>query len=70
MTTYSEITHMSYKTGDCVYFKNILQSFLYCSNGAKIQDILLDKKEKRFVFVFLREDHDKLREAWNRHELQ
>lgn len=69
MRVESKVTHLVYDSEDVVYFKNALQSALYFNAGAKIQDILYDKKERKLIFVFLKEDHERLIVPWTNYEL-
>lgn len=68
MLTTSEIREHKYDPAECVFFKNALQSCVYCLAGATLLDVI-PTTEKRFVFVFSREDHERLKEKWNNHEL-
>lgn len=63
MKSKSETTGLYYESEDMVFFRNTLQSAFYVFNGAKIIDIFVDDK-MRFVFVFTREDHEKLKMKW------
>lgn len=64
MKTYSETTGNSYEDEECVFFRNTLQSAFYVFHGAKLVDIFVDSK-MRFVFVFNKKDHEKLKILWN-----
>ncbi len=63
MKTKSSITGKYYEDEDCVFFRNTLQSAYYVFNGAKLIDIFVDDK-MRFVFVFTKADHEKLKLLW------
>lgn len=63
----SKVTGKQYNENQVVYFGNLLQSMKYMQHGATPVDILVSKD--KLIFVFTREDHSKLREAWKRHEL-
>ena len=69
MLTTSEITQHRYDPKDCVFFRNALQSTVYMLNGATLLDVIPVATERRLVFVFSREDHERLKEKWNNHEL-
>lgn len=64
MITRSDLTGMVYHDEECVFFRNPLQSAFYFFKGAKLVDLFVDDK-MRFVFVFKKEDHNKLKLEWN-----
>lgn len=59
----SEITKITYEDEDCVFFRNPTQSAFYKSWGAKLIDLFVDN-QKRWVWVFLKKDHEKLKARW------
>ena len=63
MREISKITGFPYDVEDCVFFRNIEQSAHYVSWGAKLIDVFVDSK-KKFVFVFSKSDHDRLKVRW------
>lgn len=63
MKSISSITGMYYEDEDMVFFRNPLQSAYYVFHGAKLQDLFVDDK-MRFVFVFSKADHNKLKMLW------
>lgn len=64
MRVYSEILNKYYEAEDCVYFSNAKQSCFYKLNGAELID-LITTDELRWIFVFTKSDHCKIREKWN-----
>ena len=63
MISVSELTGETYHDEDVVFFRNTLQSAFYVFNSAKLVDIFVDDK-MHFVFVFFREDHNRLKLLW------
>lgn len=63
----SKVTGKSYSETQVVYFGNLFQSMKYMQHGAVPVDIIVSKD--KFIFVFRKEDHVKLRDAWKNHEL-
>lgn len=69
MKSCSSITGQLYENEDMVFFRNTLQSAFYVANSASLQDIFVDDK-MRFVFVFTKKDHDKLKFLWRDSDVQ
>ena len=67
MYTKSDTTGCRYEPENSVYFKNAKQSASYVLWGAKLLDVF-PTNDKIFVFVFSKEDHDRLKMRWNNHE--
>ena len=65
----SKITGKKYKDENHVFFRNTLQSAFYVFHGAKLVDIFVDDN-MRFVFVFSRTDHDKLKLLWKNSSIE
>ena len=63
MRSISSITNLPYENEDCVFFRNTLQSAFYVFQGAKLVDLFVDNN-MRFVFVFSKEDHHRLKLLW------
>ena len=63
MKTLSSITHEYYENEDCVFFRNALQSAKYITWGATLVDLFVGSEDK-FVFVFLKIDHEKYKLKW------
>lgn len=63
----SKITGKTYSETQVVYFGNLLQSMRYMQHGADPVDIIVSKD--KLIFVFKKEDHLRLRDAWKNHEL-
>lgn len=63
MITESNLTGAIYHDEDMVFFRNPLQSAFYVFSGAKLVDLFVDDK-LRFVFVFSKIDHEKLKLKW------
>lgn len=63
----SDVTHIEYEPEEVLFFQNLLQSAKYIENGAQIVDI--DAQDGRLAIAFWRRDHDRLKVAWNNHEL-
>ena len=61
----SDVTRLTYYDEDCVFFRNIMQSIKYIEWGARLVDLFVDGEHK-LVFVFFKEDHDKLKLKWGR----
>lgn len=71
MKEYNEILDRFYEPEECLFFENALQSNAYIFRGnAKLQALLNSKAHPgRFIFVFLKSDHERLKQAWNEHRL-
>ena len=65
MRQISEVTKLTYYDEDCVFFRNIMQSIKYIEWGARLVDLFVDGEHK-LVFVFFKEDHDKLKLKWGK----
>ena len=65
----SKITGKKYKDENHVFFRNTLQSAFYVFHGAKLVDIFVDDN-MRFVFVFSRTDHDRLKLLWKNSSIE
>ena len=63
----SDITHIEYQPEDVIWLKNILQAAAYYYNGAELVDI--DVQNGRWIFCIWRKDHERFKDAWNKHEL-
>ena len=63
MKSISDVTGIVYENEDVVFFRNLYQSSFYIANNATIVDIFADSKGM-LVFVFYREEHDKLLKLW------
>lgn len=69
MKSKSNITGKYYEDEDHVFFRNTLQSAFYYFHGAALIDVFVDDK-MRFVFVFTKADHDKLKLLWKNSQIQ
>jgi hypothetical protein len=69
MKTLSEITKTYYEDEDCVFFRNTLQSAFYKFHGAELVDLFVDDR-MRFVFVFYKTDHEKLKMIWKNSSIE
>lgn len=69
MKSVSDLTGTQYEDEDCVFFRNTLQSAFYVFHGATLVDIFVDDK-MRFVFVFSKIDHDKLKLLWKNSSIE
>ena len=69
MKSLSNLTNKLYQEEDHVFFRNVLQSAFYVSNGAKLVDLFVDKSMK-FVFVFSKKDHDKIKLLWKDNKIE
>ena len=65
MQTVSNITGIRYEDEEHVFFRNTLQSAFYVFHGATFVD---DKM--RFVFVFSKADHDRLKLLWKNSSIE
>ena len=63
MKTRSDVTGKYYEDEDCVFFRNALQSAFYKFHDAELVDLFVDDN-MRFVFVFYKEDHERLKMLW------
>lgn len=63
----SKVTGKQYNETQVVYFGNLLQSMRYMQHGANPVDIIVSKD--KLIFVFRKEDHVRLRDAWKNHLL-
>ena len=63
MKTVSDVTGICYENEDVVFFRNLYQSSFYVDNNATIVDVFTDGN-KKLVFVFWREQHEKLIKLW------
>lgn len=63
MKTISDVTGISYEIEDVVFFRNLYQSTFYIDNNATIVDVFTDSN-KKLVFVFWRDQHEKLIKLW------
>lgn len=63
MRVQSEITGEWYQTEDAVHFRNHYQAAHYRAWGAKLIDLFVDSQYK-WVYVFDREDHNRLKMRW------
>lgn len=68
MRIVSPITGKSYDDASVVFFTNLPQCTAYIKAGAYPLDIMVGNSNK-LIFVFSREDHEKLKEKWSHHEL-
>jgi hypothetical protein len=59
----SEFTGKEYETDDCIVYGNATQAAQYWLWGIKPVDFY-PTEERRFVFVFTKEDHKKLINKW------
>lgn len=59
----SDVTGKTYQTEDAVFFRNLVQSSFYISNGATILDVFTDS-DGLLVIVFPREEHKVLIRKW------
>lgn len=59
----SEVTGITYRIEDVVFFRNLHQSAFYIKHGAKIIDVFCDGSDK-LVFCFPREQHKELIKMW------
>lgn len=64
MKAYSELLNKWYEAEDCVFFPNAKQSCFYKLYGAELVD-LIPTDELRWIFVFYKTDHYRLRDLWN-----
>lgn len=69
MITKGDTTGITYEAEDCVFFRNTLQSAYYVFCGARLVDLFVDDK-MRFVFVFLKEDHERLKLLWKNSSIE
>lgn len=63
----SDITGVCYEDSDCVFFRNPKQSAFYMFNGIRLIDIFVSNDADdglKFVYVFLKSDHNKLKHKW------
>lgn len=65
MSTRSEVTRELYNEEEMVFFRNPTQSAYYCLKGAKLVDVFATN-ELKFVFVFSKEDHRKIKKDWEK----
>lgn len=63
MKTKSDVTGILYENEDVVYFRNLYQSAFYTAHNATIVDVFTDSKGM-LVFVFYRDEHEKLIKLW------
>lgn len=63
MIVQSNLTGQDYNDSDCVFFRNVLQSAFYFFRGCKLIDLFVDDNLK-FVFVFSKTDHNKVKMEW------
>lgn len=63
MKELSNVTGISYELEDVVFFRNLYQSSFYIDHNATIVDVFTDSNGK-LVFVFYRDQHDKLIKLW------
>jgi hypothetical protein len=63
MKTISDVTGITYENKEVVYFRNLYQSTFYIDNNATIVDVFTDGN-KKLVFVFWRDQHEKLIKLW------
>lgn len=63
MKEQSFITGLEFDPDDMVYFRNCNQSARYIEWGATLYDLFTDSQHK-LVFVFSRDDHNKLKSRW------
>lgn len=63
MKTISDVTGITYENEDVVFFRNLYQSSFYIDHNATIVDVFTDSN-KKLVFVFWRDQHDKLIKLW------
>lgn len=61
------VTGLVFDTDDMVYFRNCSQSARYIEWGATLYDVFTDTQHK-LVFVFSRDDHNRLRSRWGTRE--
>lgn len=59
----SDVTGKTYQAEDAVFFRNLVQSSFYISNGATILDIFTDS-DGLLVIVFPRDEHKILIKKW------
>ena len=69
MKSVSDLTGTQYEDEDCVFFRNTLQSAFYVFHGAILIDIFVDDNMK-FVFVFTKADHNKLKLLWKNSSIE
>lgn len=69
MQTISNTTGLRYEDEEHVFFRNTLQSAFYVFHGATLVDIFVDDK-MRFVFVFSKVDHDRLKLLWKNSSIE
>lgn len=67
MKEQSLITGLEFDPDDMVYFRNCSQSARYIEWGAILYDLFIDSQH-RMVFVFSRDDHNKLKARWGTKE--
>lgn len=65
METRSEITGITYLDEDCVFFRNPTQSACYKNWGATLVDLFVGNDNK-WVWVFYRRDHKRLKLRWKK----
>ena len=63
MISISELTGEAYDDENMVYFKNYVQSAHYVAWGARLTDLYV-ASDMKFVFVFSKEDHQRLKHKW------
>lgn len=63
MKVISNVTGICYESEDVVFFRNLYQSTFYIDHNAAIVDVFTDGN-KKLVFVFWREQHEKLIKLW------
>lgn len=59
----SKLTGKYYNDSDCVFFRNPFQSAAYYLWGAALID-LIPSEDFKFVFVFSKSDHQRLKMKW------
>ena len=67
MKIYSETTQRTYDDEEMVFFRNIKQSITYIDLGAIVYDVFVDG-QKKLVFCFSKEDHNKYKSIWGTKE--
>lgn len=63
MKAISDVTGIEYEMEEVVFFRNLYQSSFYVANNATIVDVFTDGN-KKLVFVFYRDQHEKLIKLW------
>lgn len=63
MKSKSGLTGLWYEDEEVYFFRNYVQSAYYLEWGAKLVDLFTDSNHK-LVFVFLKEDHARLKDRW------